>query len=448
MLRGPDDLHLLTFQRTLELGVNVYLTPSTAPSSPLTNSAPIVPLKLATGVLKTQAGNMLLIHYTALLPFVSASEVYKLQLNKHAITTSDLALQSTRLAERYVAPPLYGAGGFGRRMNRRQKGHPVPLINIANYQYSADISLGTPRQPFTVILDTGSSNVWVPSSKCMAMACTRQRKYNSTASSTYQANGTKFHIDYGSGPVDGFYSQDVLRIGDLTVQHQIFAEALQETGDIFESGEFDGILGLAYDTSAVENTPPPFYNMIAQGLVNATIFSFRLGPSEKDPGEVVFGGINPASYTGPITYAPVRRQYYWEVSLERVTLGNITVNLRNTGAAIDTGTSLIAMSVKTAQQFNTKIGATKNEDGVYTVPCSRVPRLPVLTFYIDNKPYPMTGREYTIYDAVSKTCASAFMGSDVNLPTGSLWTLGDAFLRRYFSVYDLGKNVVGFARSK
>ncbi|KAF9457020.1 aspartic peptidase A1 [Collybia nuda] len=398
-----------------------------------------------------------------LLPFASANRVHKLKLHKLPPVTGSPALESAYLAEKYglQQTPLMGAGGNGRRVGRPAtrngeniywtqdnlgEGHGVPLSNFMNAQYYTEIELGNPSQTFKVILDTGSSNLWIPSTKCTSIACFLHAKYDSSASSTYKPNGTSFEIHYGSGSMEGFVSKDDLTIGDLTIKGQDFAEATKEPGLAFAFGKFDGILGLGYDTISVNHITPPFYNMINQGLIDEPVFSFRVGSSEEDGGEAVFGGINHDAYKGKITYVPVRRKAYWEVELEKVSFGDDILELENTGAAIDTGTSLIALPTDIAEMLNTQIGAKKSWNGQYQVDCSKVPSLPELSFHFGGKPYPLKGSDYIL--EVQGTCISAFTGMDINLPGGSLWIIGDVFLRKYFTVYDLGRNAVGFATSK
>ncbi|KAG6917888.1 hypothetical protein DXG01_000497 [Tephrocybe rancida] len=396
----------------------------------------------------------------ALLPFVSAAGVHKLKLKKLPPSDSNPALEVTYLAEKYGSPspqtPLMGTGGSGRRVARptskdgeqlywTQGGHNVPLTNFMNAQYYTEISIGEPAQTFKVILDTGSSNLWVPSTRCTSIACFLHTKYDSSASSTYKANGTEFSIQYGSGSMEGFVSNDQLTIGDLEIPNQDFAEATKEPGLAFAFGKFDGILGLAYDTISVNHIVPPFYNMINQGLLDKNVFAFRVGSSEDDGGEAIFGGIDDSAYTGKINYVPVRRKAYWEVELEKVTFGDDEMELESTGAAIDTGTSLIALPTDMAEMLNTQIGAKKSWNGQYTIDCAKVPSLPDLGFTFGGKHYPLKGSDYIL--EVQGTCMSSFQGLDINVPGGALWIIGDVFLRKYYTVYDLDRNAVGFAKS-
>ena len=84
--------------------------------------------------------------------------------------------------------------------------------------------------------------------------------------------------------------------------------------------------------------------MINQGLIDEPVFAFRLGESESDGGEVTFGGIDHAAYTGRLSYVPLRKKAYWEVELEKVAFGGDVLDLEMTGAAIDTGKPLLRLT--------------------------------------------------------------------------------------------------------
>lgn len=346
------------------------------------------------------------------------------------------------------------AGGAASNENQipflvPQSTHDTPLTNYLNAQYFTEIQIGTPGQAFKVILDTGSSNLWVPSQDCSSLACFLHSKYDHDSSSTYKANGSEFLIAYGSGSLEGYVSQDTLTLGDLVIPKQDFAEATNEPGLAFAFGKFDGILGLAYNTISVNKITPPIYNAIDQGLLDTPQFAFALGDTNKDEedgGVATFGGYDESAFTGKITWLPVRRKAYWEVSFDGIGLGDEYAQLTSTGAAIDTGTSLITLPSSLAEIINAKIGATKSWSGQYQVECDTRDSLPDLTLTFAGYNFTLTAYDYTL--EVGGSCISAFTPMDFPAPIGDLAIIGDAFLRRYYSIYDLKKNAVGLAKAK
>lgn len=323
---------------------------------------------------------------------------------------------------------------------------PIVVNDFMNSQYYGVIALGTPAQTFNVIFDTGSSDLWVAGSGCPLLSCGLHKKYKSSASSSYIQNGTEFNILYGSGPVSGFQSIDGLDLGGILVQSQEFAEVTDAKGLglAYILGRFDGILGLGFPPLSVNKVPTPFNNIISQGLTQDPVFAFYLGTSDGAKGELVIGGIDPAHFTGPIQWVPLKSATYWEISLDGIYLHQdaASVPFVNQKCIVDSGTSIIAGPFGQVELIALKLGAKNFLKGEYIISCNTT-GLPDINFRIQGKTYSLSADEYVINSG--KFCILGIMAINVPPPNGPLWILGDLFMRKYYTIFDVGNERVGLA---
>ncbi|KAM9320198.1 cathepsin E [Gastrophryne carolinensis] len=322
-----------------------------------------------------------------------------------------------------------------------------PLSNYMDTEYFGEISIGTPPQQFTVIFDTGSSNLWVPSIYCTSSACLEHNRFSPSLSSTYIPDGEPFYIQYGTGNLTGILGIDYVTVQGITVQNQTFAESVSEPGSTFQDANFDGILGLAYPELAVDNCIPVFDNMMAQNLVELPLFGVFLNrnPDSSDGGELVFGGFDSTRFSGQLNWVPVTVQGYWQILVDTFQTSDGMLSFCNGGcqAIVDTGTSLITGPTADIEQLQNYLGFT-NTDGQFGVSCSYLSQMLYVTFTINGLAYTLSPEQYTLPDE-GGYCASGFQGMDIPPPSGPLWILGDVFIGQFYSVFDRGNNRVGFA---
>jgi len=341
-------------------------------------------------------------------------------------------------------PALRGPQFADQVLVAEGKTENVVIKDYSNAQYFGELEIGTPPQKFIVIFDTGSSNLWVPQTGCHNCGYWfvhgGKSKYDQTASSSYAHDGANFKIEYGSGSVHGYFSQDTVTLADdIAITGQKFAE-VQDAGGLgvgYIMGKFDGIMGLAFEELSLGGAATVFKNAVDQQVVNQPVFAFSLG--DNSDGELTFGGYDDDKFQGDITWVPLSDPKYWEIQMDNIQIGSYSSGA--TPGIIDSGTSLITGPASEVRKIARLVGASANWlTGQYTIPCDKVAGLPDLEFHVNGKAWPVPGKELVIEAA--GTCLFGMMAMDLNPPK---WILGDVFMRQYYTIFDYGQKQVGFA---
>ncbi|XP_039941496.1 pepsin B [Hirundo rustica] len=326
-----------------------------------------------------------------------------------------------------------------------------PITNHLDSSYFGEISIGEPPQKFLVLFDTGSSNLWVPSTDCKSPACFNHAKFKPGDSATFTPSGRSYTVSYGSGAVTVVLGSDTLRLQSITVTNQEFGLSQDEPTQPFYFADFDGILGMAYPSLAVGGMATALEGMLEQNQLAEPIFSFYFSrqPTYEYGGELILGGVDPQLFQGDITWAPVTQELYWQVALEEFAVGQSVSGWCSQGcqAIVDTGTFLLTVPQEYLESILEALGAQETSYGVsYAVDCNDTQSMPPIAFGIGGAQLPLSPSAYVLNSNGYCTLAIevTYLPSQDGQP---LWILGDVFLKEYYTVFDMANNRVGFATS-
>ncbi|CAK0851581.1 unnamed protein product [Prorocentrum cordatum] len=353
--------------------------------------------------------------------------------------------------------------------------------------YFGTVYVGLPQpQKFTVVFDTGSGHVVLPSSKCASETCVSHRRYErglSESAVDLNADGEKVsvgaqvrdtvQISFGTGQLVGDIAEEVVCFDDYPGEEIAVALhsgscarvrtvlATEMTAQPFLSFEFDGVLGLGLDSLALHPDFSFFGQMSKQHSEMQAVFGVFISGDDCVPSEISFGGHDPRRAASEMLWAPVERPEmgYWQLSLKRVTVDGEPLECCESGgcaAVVDTGTSLFGVPRGAAKEMHLLL--SRQVDGDATVDASAgfdcrqtdgclrlwahaaVPGGPGLF------PPCGAGRGRQQHDQPGVQGSSAACGGEGS--TGSkTWILGEPVLRRYYTAFDWRQRRVGFARA-
>jgi len=352
----------------------------------------------------------------------------------------------------------------------------VPMQNFQDAEYLGDVAIGTPPQKFQMLMDTGSSNVWVVSDPLLG-GPNGAASFNANISSTFNKSHTGFFLGYGSGNVYGRWAFDNIMAGGLTAQHFQFGLVSYsiEARDFFKTLRGSGILGLGFESLGGGMTT--FIDaLFNQQVITKRCFSLFMSTEGTTGSEILLGGTDMSHATEDFQFVPLIFKKFWLVAIT-----DFFVEHPNTGKGIslctygclgivDSGTSFFGVPNTKYEKIVRAISHRKPcmsiQGGLF---CRRTTNVTETypTFFInmfagDNdgptgvskKASFSLGPENYMFPAFydNKGRLYCYIGLQPLPPTFSvkgydMYVLGTTFLKTYYTLFDMDNGQVGFARA-
>ncbi|KAK4186248.1 aspartic peptidase domain-containing protein [Podospora australis] len=318
-------------------------------------------------------------------------------------------------------------------------------------EYLSRVGFGTPLQYLNMDLDTGSADVWVYSSETQGVAPGSRPVYVIENSITAKKiNGSVWRISYGDGSTAyGTAYHDNIDIGGITVRNAVVESALSISEELLEDKFLDGIFGLPYALSSKVSPRVPTVLSTLTKQLDQKLFTVDL-KYHADDGVYTFGYIDKDRYIGDIHYTPlVPDAQYWQLNFTGIHVEPQNVwYLYQWTAIVDTGTSLMLLSDNIVKYYYTMVPEAKQDaftGGLWVYPCN-ISRLPDFDLGFGDHVVTVPGKymNYTTLTNDPTTC----MGGLQSFGTDDFGILGDIFLKATYTVFDIAKGRVGFARKQ
>ncbi|KAH9934816.1 aspartic peptidase domain-containing protein, partial [Fomitopsis serialis] len=304
-------------------------------------------------------------------------------------------------------------------------------------------------QTFEVLLDTGSSDLWVASSNCTIQDCAKVPTFDTSDTVNLTLSGAAFHLGYLLGSVTGMIATDTVTLGSYEVSSQVLALANSTSGLDLSGTGYSGILGLTFPAEAsIPGTYGQTFidNVFASLDENDRFFAYKLGRNNSDSSFTI-GQLDPtyANSSSNFTYIPVSsaglsngNYNFWKVPLEYITINSTRFDLSRSSVSgastnigiLDTGTTLLLGPSADVARFWQSVGNARNTDSGWQVRCNRAA---IVGFVLgdgdDQKEFVLDPTDVNWEPGTQQDgwCMGGIQAND-GVFSGD-WLLGDTFLR-------------------
>lgn len=320
---------------------------------------------------------------------------------------------------------------------------PVVIANELMY-YSIALGLGTPAQEFNLLLDTGSSDLWVynitDTKDCNQGACQATGQFDKSKSSTYHSLDEEYFIQYVKGNASGHWGTDTLTIGSASLPDFQFACADNAEGNT-------GVLGVSVEGSESVHKGQPHYTNFPEalqkaGYIDRRVYSLYLDSANATNGTFLLGGIDHAKFDGELTVLPMADPREFLVDFNSITFDGEEV-VKTGAAVLDSGTSFTYLPDEAYQTIAKKLDI-KSDDlffGMTTVDCNK-------DISLDFKFNGVTITAHKNQLILPNAFGMCLFGIQSSIQSQNITLFGDTFLRNAYVTYDLEDSQIGIAQAK
>ncbi|KAH9942021.1 aspartic peptidase domain-containing protein [Amylocystis lapponica] len=418
----------------------------------------LLPASLAISVLLSLSPDVLALPH----PFFSIGQSINLvrkPQQRRSFEERGASLQRRRLA----LEAKYGIGSF--KNQKRSSGANLITNQDADSSFFGSLAVGTPPVSFDVILDTGSSDLWLAGKSSSSVTTdipSGIATFDSTSSSTFKSLNQSFEITYDSGRAAGSLATDTVQMAGFEVSAQIFAVVNDVSTGVLSS-PVSGLMGLAWQQIASSGATP-FWEALANTNSTLTdpLMAFQLTRYLNDSqvqslepgGTFTLGATNSTLYTGDIDYQdiPDGSVGYWMQELSGLTAQGTSVTLPSGSgsyAAIDTGTTLVGGPSSVISELYAAIpgsvAGTGQYQNYYIYPCNTDVNVS-MKFGSSTREWPVSSADFLLEQISQSQCVGAFFVVDNAGTTAPPWIIGDTFLKNVYSVFRASPPSVGFAQ--